>query len=579
MRNQIVSDLLYHSLFEEEIKMEEEPEDELEHHGVKDMSWGERNGPPYPLRGIDKKIARAQYRKEREQKKRLKKLQKAAKKARKLKKKEERTQEQIRKKKQQLVKKGNMEEIRKNADLFTNEELEYIVDRDNKKRSLKSNQERDKDEKIELFMKRFGQFASIAADSQKVLTAVKMGAEIVGQVKANKVKDIEAEQKQWDRYSKEFDARNKLDPEDAKGYLEFITGGASYKQDTKQSKEDKKVASLQKKAENAEKIKEYQNRINAVYGESKKTDKTTKRDEKVKNEPPKSDVNKTTGALEIKELKKDVNDKGKSFLLDEKDGLREKRAQWELRKLDKKIWNAAYENIFAQDDAKRQYGGVADQWVPKKNEIKTSYNAGKDWSSAFFSSDWKGQTYQAQKGYQVTPQKKIINFNAASEPSPISEAKNTSKYTLSDRNKWSSKPVTSMTDESSNSVGKKYMLSDRNKWSQKPVNSLKKELEGEKTELLKEIKKLKADVQLSRAEAEWALHEAEYESKRRKAADIARNKVADDYLNKIYSDAARYDETISPKDAEWYRRMAKEKGEKAALEILEGKRFFDEFLR
>ena len=406
MKNQIVSDLLYHSLFEEEIKMEEEPEDELEHHGVKDMSWGERNGPPYPLRGIDKKIARAQYRKEKERKKRLKKLQKAAKKARKLKQKEERTQEQIRKKKQQLVKKGNMEEIRKNADLFTNEELEYIVDRDNKKRSLKSNQERDKDEKIELFMKRFGQFANIASDSQKVLTAVKMGAEIVGQVKANKVKDIEAEQKQWDRYSKEFDARNKLDPEDAKGYLEFITGGASYKQDTKQSKEDKKVASLQKKAENAEKIKEYQDRINAVYGESKKTDKTTKRDEKIKNESPKSNVNKTAGALEIKELKKDANDKGKSFLLDEKDGWREKHAQSELRKLDKKIWNAAYENIFTQDDAKRQYGEVADQWIPKKKEIETSYNAGKDWSSTFFSSDWKGQTYQTQKGYPVTPQKK-----------------------------------------------------------------------------------------------------------------------------------------------------------------------------
>lgn len=136
-----------------------------------------------------------------------------------------------------------------------------------------------------------------------------------------------------------------------------------------------------------------------------------------------------------------------------------------------------------------------------------------------------------------------------------------------------------MTDEPSNSVGKKYMLSDRNKWSQKPINSLKKELEADKTESLKEIKKLKADVERSRAEAEWALREAEYESKRRKAADIARNKVADNYLNKIYSDAARYNETISPKDAEWYRQTAKEKGEKAAQEILEGRRFFDEFLR
>ena len=136
-----------------------------------------------------------------------------------------------------------------------------------------------------------------------------------------------------------------------------------------------------------------------------------------------------------------------------------------------------------------------------------------------------------------------------------------------------------MTDEPSNSVGKKYMLSDRNKWSQKPVNSLKKELEGEKTELLKEIKKLKADIKRSRAEAEWALHEAEYESKRRKAADVAKERVAEQYLDKIYSDAARYRETISQEDAKWYKEMAKKEGSKAAIEILEGKRFFDEFLR
>ena len=440
MRNQIVSDLLYHSLFEEEIKMEEEVEDELEHHGVKDMSWGERNGPPYPLKGIDKKIARAQYRKEKERKKRLKKLQKAAKKARKLKQKEERTQEQIRKKKQQLVKKGNMEEIRKNADLFTNEELEYIIDRDSKKRLLKSNKERDTDEKMELFMKRFSQVSDMASKSQAVLTAVKMGAEIVGQVKANKVKDLEAEQKQWDRYSKEFDARNKLDPEDAKGYLEFITGGASYRKADKPSKEDKKVAALQKKAENAEKMKGYQERIDAAYSEPKKADKRAG-NQNVKEIKTKTEMldagkayiqdtldtlytsnegnarkkasevankvfqewvdeywkaDKSTGNQNVKE----------AFALDISDSKRTKKAQASLQKIDKKIWNTAYENIFSQDDAKRQYGEVADQWIPKKKEIETSYNAGKDWSSAFFSSDWKGQTYQTQKGYPVTPQKK-----------------------------------------------------------------------------------------------------------------------------------------------------------------------------
>lgn len=400
MRNQIVSELLYHSLFEEEIKMEEELEDELEHHGVKDMSWGERNGPPYPLKGIDKKIARAQYRKEKERKKRLKKLQKAAKKARKLKQKEERTQEQIRKKKQQLVKKGNMEEIRKNVDLFTNEELEYIIDRDNKKRLLKSNKERDTDEKMELFMKRFSQVSDMASKSQAVLTAVKMGAEIVGQVKANKVKDLEAEQKQWDRYSKEFDARNKLDPEDAKGYLEFITGGASYRpKDSRKQIQNQSQDTPQIGFEDRDNTKD---KGGGLFGK--------KKDKGAKPQDVKTIMDKTAGALEMKELKQDAYENGKAFLLDESDNWKAKRAQSKLQKLDKKIWNTAYENVFSQDDAKRQYGEVADQWIPKKKEIETSYNAGKDWSSTFFSSDWKGQTYQAQKGYPVTPQKKKHKF-------------------------------------------------------------------------------------------------------------------------------------------------------------------------
>lgn len=153
------------------------------------------------------------------------------------------------------MKKGDLAEIRKNINLFTNEELEYIVNRDEQKRQLKSNKERDTDEKMELFMKRFTQVADMAAKSQEVLRAVKIGSEIVGQVKANKVKDIEAEEKQWSRYQKEFEARNKIDPEDARGYLEFITGGTTYRGgQQKQPKPEKKSLFGKKKINSKIKI-------------------------------------------------------------------------------------------------------------------------------------------------------------------------------------------------------------------------------------------------------------------------------------------------------------------------------------
>ena len=392
MRNQIVSDLLYHSLFEEEIKMEEEVEDELEHHGVKDMSWGERNGPPYPLRGIDKKSARAQYRKEKERKKRLKKLQKAAKKARKLKQKEERTQEQIRKKKQQLVKKGDLAEIRKNINLFTNEELEYIVNRDEQKRQLKSNKERDTDEKMELFMKRFTQVADMAAKSQEVLRAVKIGSEIVGQVKANKVKDIEAEEKQWSRYQKEFEARNKIDPEDARGYLEFITGGTTYRGgQQKQPKPEKK----------------------SLFGKKK---------DKQQNQNMEEVLRAIDNKNEEKRIKQEILNIGKDFPTDSKgtENLRKyvlsDRNKWSQRSV------TAIETEPATDSGKKYALSDRNKWSQKKVNFKSASDAndvpeanseytalqksGKDWTSSFLSSDWKGQTYEAQKGWPVKPQKK-----------------------------------------------------------------------------------------------------------------------------------------------------------------------------
>lgn len=111
-------------------------ENELSHHGILGMSWGKRFGPPYPLGGVDKKVARAEAKRKKQQEKRVAALQKAAKKARKAKvkaakkeKKELERQVKINEQKQKLLEEDNYKKIMKNRKLFTNEELKYIKER------------------------------------------------------------------------------------------------------------------------------------------------------------------------------------------------------------------------------------------------------------------------------------------------------------------------------------------------------------------------------------------------------------------------------------------------------------------
>lgn len=111
-------------------------ENELSHHGILGMSWGKRFGPPYPLGGVDKKVARAEAKRKKQQEKRIAALQKAAKKARKAKvkaakkeKKELERQVKINEQKQKLLEEDNYKKIMKNHKLFTSEELKYVKER------------------------------------------------------------------------------------------------------------------------------------------------------------------------------------------------------------------------------------------------------------------------------------------------------------------------------------------------------------------------------------------------------------------------------------------------------------------
>lgn len=279
--------------------------DELAHHGVDGMSWGERNGPPYPLANINKKMARAEYKlkkaKERELKKlekakakRLKKLQKAAKKARATKKKQEAEQLARLKKKQMLVKEGNLDKIRKNAELFTNEELEYILERDAQKRALGSQEQRDKEEKLNNVMARIAQVADIAVSAGKVFQGIESGAKMVAAFKDAKLKDANIEEKRMSTIKSEFEMRFKgrEDSREAQEFIDATVGNPNYTSpaeskaekakrkaaedlEVNQTKLDKKLLKEQQKVENREARAELDSRNRAVdqYWKDKKDTK------------------------------------------------------------------------------------------------------------------------------------------------------------------------------------------------------------------------------------------------------------------------------------------------------------------
>lgn len=108
----------------------------LAHHGVLGMSWGKKNGPPYPLNASGKAALRKQKRDARA----LKKLQRQQRKQQKREIEEERRQElnrtldekrkaKMQRDKERIMRSASANELAKYKGLWTNDELRYIAER------------------------------------------------------------------------------------------------------------------------------------------------------------------------------------------------------------------------------------------------------------------------------------------------------------------------------------------------------------------------------------------------------------------------------------------------------------------
>lgn len=490
VQNRRTLDTLYHTLYADEIKMMEEAEheDELYHHGVLGMSWGDKNGPPYPLGGINKKVARVEYKAKKEKERRLKKLQRAAKKARKVKAKNAKQEAEILKKKQKLVKEGDLDKIRKNADLFTNEELQYVIERDDQKRALGSKDERTADEKFELAMKRMAQIGDIAANAGKVLSAAKTGADLLTSFKTAKVKDLEAEDKRLSAIKTEFEMRFKgrEDYPEAQRFINATVNNEQYEP----SKAEKKVAKqLDKEREAAVKdskraLKEADER----YKEAKKAEKQAEKEadpkyqkkmaEKEQKQALKEAVENADRDRKIakQEYEKQVKFQQQMDKISQKDT--DKRVKDFAKGLDvDDAWRSIKTDNAAKQELKRQFGSVAEETFGKPYTTigDSSYtHYGSDWATSFLSSGRSWQTYTTQKGWQVTP-KKVVATNGT-ETGNVSgrNAEPVPKRTPDERAQRIA-AIRSGVVVGARGNGREYTLpGSRTSWSSKPISSISK---------------------------------------------------------------------------------------------------------
>lgn len=198
---------------------------ELYHHGVEGMSWGERNGPPYPLGGLDKKVARAEAKRKKARERALEKARKAAKKKRKaeahdqkIAAKQARQQEKDQILKEKLLRKGDLKDIQKNRRLFTTQELNDAIVRarvleeisKDTKRSKKDTTPKEPKKQIdvnEVLRKLAIGAQSIGTISAAALNTAKLVDQIIATKRATKLHELDVESKELDLLTKALNAK------------------------------------------------------------------------------------------------------------------------------------------------------------------------------------------------------------------------------------------------------------------------------------------------------------------------------------------------------------------------------------
>ena len=358
MTNQRTLDMLHHSIYgDPDFEQYDISEDELSHHGVLGMSWGKRHGPPYPLGGVDKRVARAEAKRKREKERRLKKLQKAAKKARKLKKREEKEAADIQKKKQKLVKKGDMDAIKKNAKLFTNEELQYIVERDEAKRSILGKKERDEQEALQKFGEKLGQIAGIAAQAGQIMGAIKQGSDMVKSFQDVEFNKRKIENERRGAIQKEFEMRfGKEDhsPE-AQRFISKALRGEEYEA-PKASKVEKNLKKAQDDQLQRE-IDDYWMDVRAKDAKAKENAKQNKADAKAQKKAEKNAEN----------IRKDLN--SIKYVEDATDlwSTTDKNSEWNIDNKEKRKYTLSGRSKWSSSPAKAAVSSesakAGERWV------------------------------------------------------------------------------------------------------------------------------------------------------------------------------------------------------------------------
>ena len=241
--------------------------DELRHHGVMGMEWGERHGPPYPLGGLDKKVARAEAKRKKARERALEKARKAAKKQRKAAARELKLEAKQAKRlqkdmilKEKLLADGDLDAIKKHRKLFTTQELNDAIIRARVLEEVKTKKPSKKSDtkpatpKEKVDMNKI--LASLAAGAVSVATIARAGSDVVKLVNDVRKASGQTSAQNAKAGPKEIDAL-------AKAFSSSKSEGGSTKVDAKSEKASKKPDSTAKEAAK-EVIKELPKSVQSV---------------------------------------------------------------------------------------------------------------------------------------------------------------------------------------------------------------------------------------------------------------------------------------------------------------------------